>query len=108
MEFLWNLGNSNSPQISSTLPNILTDLHKACVWIDKILSFISSFSNLFSKRLGTIANLRIKKSPIILILLKFSHQDWLMVFPSDMSKIKFPYVWGLLSVFWSLKTRSQR
>ena len=56
MVFQWNLNDSNSPQVSSTLLSILADLDNAVVLMVSICPPISSFSYPLTKPLGIVSS----------------------------------------------------
>ena len=52
--FHWRVGDSKSPQVSRTQPNILADLNNAVVWMVLVLPQISKSSSSFSKLLEAV------------------------------------------------------
>ena len=52
MVFHWSVSDSQSPQVTRTLRNILTDLNDAVVWMVAACPLISNASSHLNKPLG--------------------------------------------------------
>ena len=85
MVFHWSLSNSKSPQVSRTLPSILTVLNNAIVWMVSTCPRTSKSSSPFNNPLVTVP-----KAPItigIIVTFRFHSSRYLSFFAHSFSFI---------------------